>query len=94
MTSRPCPLEGKVVKAAPSVEDYVQVHFPDGTCLNIVNSVSFAGAASAGVEVLAERTLTTVTESAASVTLRFDDAYRGPEALELRVPGESIVVWR
>lgn len=105
MTSRLAPLEGQVVSTAAEVEDYLQLHFRDGACLNIFNPFSLSGALSTAVEALAERSLTTVTERAESVTLRFDDgstivvdmrdeAYRGPEALELRVPGKSIVVWR
>lgn len=105
MRSRLGSLEGRIVAAASEVEDYMQVRFQDGTWLNIFNPVSLSGAACADVKALVDRRLTTATESAESVTLRFDDgsvmvvdmrdeAYRCPEALELSVPGEAIVVWR
>lgn len=89
------------------VEDYRQLWFQNGECLNVYNEHQIADSShnSKCDDDLIGATLTAVHEDGTLIRLTFsnalevsidmrEDAYLGPEALELSRPGMPIVVWR
>ena len=104
MRSRLAVLEGRAVRTAAYVEDYFQLHFELGSSLSIFNTMSLAGPVAEDLEAIMTRRLVSAEESKEKAILRFEDgsvvevdlregAFKGPEAMTLHVPGESIVVW-
>jgi hypothetical protein len=95
---------GLKVKDAVLNEGDVGISFENGSSLAIYNRVELVGFASSDVEVLIGNVVANIDESANMITIRFkndfgiridmrDEAYAGPEAMQLRVPGEPIVIW-
>jgi hypothetical protein len=75
------------------------LRFENGTNLNIYNRFKLSGD-----EALEGKTVTDVDEGQTEITIKLtggsniridmrDDAYTGPEAMQLRMPGQPIVVW-
>ena len=104
MKSRLTTLQGRAVRIALHVEDYLQVHFELGASLSIFNAVSLTGPVAEELEAINGKRLLGVEESDEKATLRFEDgsaievdlrdeAFNGPEAMTLHLPGEPIVVW-
>jgi len=104
MTSPLSVLQGRVVRSAVCLEGYFQLHFDLGTSLSIFNTLSLAGPVAGGLDAIQGKRLLSVEESEEEVTLQFEDgslvevdlreeAFNGPEAMALHVPGEPTVVW-
>lgn len=99
-------VELKVVKSE-FVEDYLQVWFEDGECLNVYNKYQLTdsdGRPHSHPE-LTGATLSDVRDDAGFIVLDFsndlelsidmsEDGYLGPEAIQLTRPGLPPVVWR
>jgi hypothetical protein len=97
-------LVGRLVRKVLAVEDYLQIHFEFGTSLNIYNPMLVSGTASGSLTDIEGHRVSRVSERPDSASLEFDDgtivtidlrdeAFVGPEAMVLEVPGEPIVVW-
>lgn len=78
--------------------------FDNGTTLAIYNRFELDGISTDRVSDLIGSSVSDVTEGANTITIEFegrfairidmrDAAYHGPEAMQLRVPGEPIVIW-
>jgi hypothetical protein len=102
MTSRLDALVGMVVTDALKVHDYVQLLFEKDISLNIYNTLLLCHGDD--LRVLKGATLLKVEEKLEKLIFSFsngtrldialcDDAYNGPEALELNIPGQPTVVW-
>ena len=102
MTSRLDVLVGMVVTDALKVYDYVQLLFEKDISLNIYNTLLLCNGDD--LRVLKGATLLKVEEKLEKLIFSFsngtrldialcDDAYNGPEALELNIPGQPTVVW-
>ena len=102
MTSQLDILVGMVVTEALQVYDYVQLLFEKDISLNIYNAWRLGNGDD--LRVLNGATLLTVEETPEQLPLSFsngtrlaidlgDNAYNGPEALELHIPGQPTVVW-
>ena len=102
MTSQLDVLVGMVVTDALQVYDYVQLLFEQDISLNIYNALRLCHGDD--LRVLNGATLLTVEETPEKLIFSFsngtrlaidlcDDAYNGPEALELHIPGQPTVVW-
>jgi len=102
MTSQLDVLVGMVVTDALQVHDYVQLLFEKDVSLNIYNGWRLCNGDD--LRALNGATLLTVEEKQAKLIFSFsngkgldidlcDDAYNGPEALELNIPGQPTVVW-
>jgi len=102
MTSHLDILVGLVVTDVLKVHDYVQLLFEKDISLNIYNAWRLCN--SADLRVLNGATLLKVEEKPETLIFFFshgkrldidlcDDAYNGPEALELNIPGQPTVVW-
>lgn len=85
------------------VHDYVQLLFSDGTVLNIYNDyrcepsgqdcLAIKGQIILSVqETATSAEITAINEARVIVDLS-DEAYSGPEAMQLCVPGKPIVIW-
>ena len=99
-------VELKVMKSE-VVEDYLQVWFEDGECLNVYNKyrlTDFDGHPHSHPD-LTGTTLSRVRDDARLIILGFsnslelsidmsEDGYLGPEAIQLTRPGLPSVVWR
>ena len=95
-------LVGIAVTDALKVRDYVQLLFERDIVLTIYNEFKLLN--NHDVSSLSGAKLVKVEEKPEAVILYFsngtrlhidlrDEAYNGPEALELRVPGQPTVVW-
>jgi len=95
-------LVGMVVTEALRVHDYVQLLFEKDISLNIYNALRLCNGDD--LRALNGATLLKVEEKPETLIFSFsngqrldidlgDDAYNGPEALELNVPGQPTVVW-
>lgn len=93
----------KVLDAVLDIDD-AGISFENGASLAIYNNFELAGAFSNNAQLLVGKIVTDVDESEYAITIKFgedfiiridmrDDAYNGPEAIELRIPGEPIVIW-
>ena len=102
MTSQLDVLVGMVVTDALKVHDYVQLLFEKDISLNIYNAWRLCNGDD--LRVLNGATLLKVEEKPDTLIFSFsngkrldidlcDDAYNGPEALELHIPGQPTVVW-
>jgi hypothetical protein len=102
MTSQLDILVGMVVTEALKVHDYVQLLFEKDISLNIYNALRLCN--DDDLRTLKGATLLKVEEKPETLIFYFsngkhldidlcDDAYNGPEALELNVPGQPAVVW-
>ncbi len=102
MKSKLCILEGHRLGKVEQVEDYVQLVFDEGIRLNIYSNFTISG--EHNLTDFAGKTIRTITEvfvKPECVVFTFEDESRlhidlsepDPEAMELHVPGESIVVW-
>ena len=95
-------LVGMVVTDVLKVHDYVQLLFEKDISLNIYNVLRLYN--DDDLRALNGATLLTVEEKPDTLIFSFsngkhldidlgDDAYNGPEALELNIPGQPTVVW-
>ena len=102
MTSQLDVLVGMVVTDALKVHDYVQLLFDQDISLNIYNALRLSHGDD--LMMLNGATLLKVEEKPDKLIFYFsngkhldidlgDDAYNGPEALELNIPGQPTVVW-
>jgi hypothetical protein len=102
MASKLDVLVGMVVTDALKVHDYVQLLFAKDISLNIYNELRLFNGDD--LKVLNGATLLKVEEKQDKLIFYFsngkrldidlgDDAYNGPEALELNIPGQPTVVW-
>lgn len=92
-------LVGCTVSKVERVHDYLQLWFSDGSTLNIYNKYRCV----VDVSDIEKKTLESVDETPERVLLNFagspleiglrNDDYSGPEALDLRRPGNALVVW-
>lgn len=100
-------LIGSTVDKAEVVQDYLQLWFDKGTCLNVYNKHDIIGpdGQAHGADRLAGAFLTEVREQGTHIRLAFsnrlklsidmsEDAYIGPEAIQLTRPSMPKVVWR
>jgi len=80
------------------------ISFENGVSLAVYNKYESVGFSLDDARWLAGNAVADVNESADTITIRFqnnwmlridmrDEAYTGPEAIQLRVPSEPIVVW-
>lgn len=80
------------------------ITFENGISLTVYNRYELEGFVSRDTQLLIDKTVTNVDEEMDMITIRFenklalridmrDEAYTGPEAIQLRVPGEPIMVW-
>lgn len=78
--------------------------FENGISLTVYNRYVLEGLVLRDSQLLIDKIVTHVDEEMDFITIRFDnncalridmrdEAYTGPEAMQLRVPGEPIVVW-
>jgi hypothetical protein len=78
--------------------------FEGGVTLNIYNRYTASGMAGDNVKALVGAKVTRVEETSYRAILEFDfnvhievdltdDAYTSPEAMQLRIPGEPILIW-
>lgn len=95
---------GLQVADAVLVEGDAGIRFENGISLAIYNRYELVGFVSGDAPQLIGNIVTQVDEDADTTTIRFennwallidlrDGAYTGPEAMQLRVPGEPIVIW-
>ena len=102
MTSKLDALVGMAVPDVLKVHDYVQLLFEKDLSLNIYNVLRLCN--DDDLRALNGATLLKVEEKPETLIFSFsngqrlaidlgDDAYNGPEALELNVPGQPTVVW-
>lgn len=93
----------KIVDVVLAVGD-AGMSFENGISLSIYNNFVLVGGARRDARLLIGQVATTVDESEHTITIKFennmaikidmrDKAYTGPEAMELRVPGEPMVIW-
>lgn len=93
----------KVVDAV-LAEDGAGISFENGISLAIYNRYELVGFVLNDTQLLIGNIVTHVEEGTDTTTIRFennlalridmrDEAYTGPEAMQLRVPGEPIVIW-
>ena len=82
----------------------LEIEFERGVGLSVYNACTVSGLAEGRIEELAGATVERVTESKESAQIVFtdgrvvqvdlrDEAFNGPEAMVLTVPGEPTVVW-
>jgi hypothetical protein len=80
------------------------ISFENGISLAIYNRYILEGFDLSEANSLIGKIVTSIDEAADTTTIRFgndwailidmrDEAYTGPEAMQLRIPGESIVIW-
>lgn len=104
MRSRLEALVGRSIRRVDQLHGYVQLPCDLGVILSIYNEFSARGTDEAGLDALVGTTITQVSEGSESAVIWFgtgatisvdlrDTAYRGPEAMNLNVPGEPTVVW-
>lgn len=104
MTEPLLQLMGKKVIRAQSLHDYVQLFFERDEILNIYNELAVPDELPKLLDGLVGSGLAGVQERENLLILRFDngaelkvsmrdDAYRGPEAMQLITPGKPTVVW-
>jgi hypothetical protein len=90
------------VESTAELHDYLQLFFEEGSILSIYNEFELSD--SGDTNSLQGATLKKVEETQDTIALDFsneqhlridlrDEAYRGPEAVVLHVPGKFIVVW-
>jgi len=102
MTSKLGALVGMAVTDVLQVHDYVQLLFEKDISLNIYNAWRLCNGDD--LRVLNGATLLKVEEKPETLIFSFshgkrldidlcDDAYNGPEALELNIPGQPTMVW-
>lgn len=95
---------GLKVADAVFAEGDAGINFENGISLAIYNRYELVGFVSSDVQYLLGINVTDVDVGADALTIRFennwalrvdmrDEAYTGPEAMQLRVPGEPIVIW-
>jgi hypothetical protein len=95
-------LEGMVIENVLKIHDYVQILFEKDIVLSIYNEYKLSYNDNIGF--LKGTKLARVEESPNRIILYFsngisldinlhDEAYNGPEALELYIPGRPAVVW-
>ncbi len=95
---------GLKVADAVLAEGDAGISFENGISLAIYNRYELVGFVLSDVQRLIGNIVTHVDEGADTTTIRFennwalqidmrDEAYTGPEAMQLRVPGEPIVIW-
>lgn len=81
-----------------------QICFENGVSLAIYNKYKLVGIGVSDEKLLVGSIVIDVDESTDATTIMFennsalridmrDEAYTGPEALQLRVPGEPIMIW-
>ena len=104
MTSQLNSIIGMTLRAAAKVHDYVQLYFTDGAVLNIYNPFSLEASNPVDLADLAGSSVRMVSETPEKAVIEFDngvqilidlrdEAYIGPEAMQLNVPGKPGVVW-
>ena len=97
-------LENRVVQSAIYVEDYFQLHFGPGAVLTINNPINLTGPVAESLSSIRGLRISSIEESDEKAILRFgdgssidvdlrDEAYQGPEAMVLDVPGIPTLVW-
>ena len=102
--SRLTVLRGLKVTDADLTQGDAGLLFENGASLNIYNPFEVSGDPAQKGKSLAGKTVTEVEEStfeaiislSGGVSIRIDmrdEAFSGPEAMQLRVPGHDIVVW-
>lgn len=93
----------KVLDVVLAISD-AGINFENGISLSVYNNYVLLGGALSDEKLLVGKTVTSVDESEHVITINFensmairvdmrDEAYIGPEAIQLRVPGEPIVIW-
>ena len=104
MLSRLSVLEGCTVRSIRRGPEVLEIEFERGVGLSVHNACNISGLADGRIEELTGATVERVTESRESAEVVFtdsrtvhvdlrDDAFNGPEAMVLSVPGEPTVVW-
>jgi len=82
----------------------IGIAFENGVSLAVYNKHELIGFSHDDMPALIGKTVIRVDESSDATTVEFDsnlairidmrdEAYMGPEAMQLRVPGEHIVIW-
>lgn len=95
---------GLKIADAVLTESEVGIGFENGVSLAIYNSYELDGFVLTDAQRLIGNIVTHVDEGADTTTIRFennwalrvnmrDEAYTGPEAMQLRVPGKPTVIW-
>jgi hypothetical protein len=97
-------LEGLTVRSIRREDGCLQVEFERGVGLSIYNRCSLRGIDDGVVEELEGAVVERASETKTNAQLEFsggraieidlrDDAFNGPEAMQLTIPGEPTVVW-
>jgi len=95
---------GLKITSAVLGENKVTLSFENGSVLSIYNSHKLDGFIADNVQDLIGKVVSQVEDQMEIATIKFendwailvdmrDEAYMGPEAMQLRVPGEPIVIW-
>ena len=95
---------GILITEANKIADYFQIFFENGTILNIYNEYYFIPNKTFNLSQIKGFKISDVLESKSEVKITFsnkinliidlrDDAFKGPEAITLSVPGDPMVVW-
>jgi hypothetical protein len=93
----------KVVDAVLTIDDS-GVSFENGISLAIYNKIELMGFTLVDAHILIGKAVVDVEEGKHAITIKFEnnfaiqidmreEAYAGPEAIQLRVPGKPIVIW-
>ena len=104
MTSRLDILKGRPIRNVIRHSDYLQLFLEQGVTLNIYNACSFVGFEEDDLDSLIGTVIQKILEEYELIVLCFNtgreihidlrnEAYNGPEAMQLDVPGEPTVVW-
>ena len=95
---------GLTIKDAELTLGDLGISFSDGTSLAIYNMVNLVGFTMNDASMISGKAVVDVIESEHKIRIILktnlaieidmnDEAYNGPEAIQLRVPGEPIVIW-
>jgi len=93
---------GLTIQKTEQIIDYAQLHFSDGSILNIYNRYDLENCTLSSIQ--GDRLIYAV-ESDGKIELKFDgggllsvgmtdDDYNGPEAMDLNLADGNIVVWK
>lgn len=97
-------IQGKAVSKVVKIHDYIQLFFEGGWGLNIYNPFHFTSEKFSSIDDLAGLRVTSTKDDTSVASIHFsdgssvsirldDDAYTGPEAMDLRGPGDKFFVW-
>lgn len=103
-TSKLAMLCGSIIVDVKSTKNEIGIKFNTGVDLIIYNDFKCAGFGKKDIKLLTGRLVVDVDDRETMITIKFenacsimidmqDEAYRGPEAIQLRIPNQAIVIW-